>query len=191
MAPHEPKRCPKSPRGSAELSLLVSRGDHEALGELYELWFDRLYAAARSLTRRDESFCLDVVQEAMLKVARTMRPMPTEEDVARWLMRIMHTTALDLLRGEARRTARHGRVRTGIAQKDDVNDVERRERIEWLRQGLENMDAHDHQLLWLRIALGRTLAAAGALAGLSGDAAHGRVRRALARLRRSAGEGEP
>lgn len=173
------------PRSGAELSALVSRGDRRALGELYELWFDRLYAQARTLTGRDEAFCLDVVQEVTLRIARFMRPMASDDDLARWLNRVVHTTAIDLLRRESRRAARQRRSASG-----EVNACGEPvdERIEWLRQRLSELPAEEHRLLWLRYAVGSTLAAAGALTGMSGDRAHVRLRRTVTRLRASAKE---
>jgi len=38
----------------------IRRGDPEAFAVLYDAWFDRAYAIARTLTRRDESSCLDI-----------------------------------------------------------------------------------------------------------------------------------
>ena len=62
----------------------VARGDRGALAELYERWFDECYRIARGLTRRDESFCLDVVQETMLRVIRSLRRLETEAQLRAW-----------------------------------------------------------------------------------------------------------
>jgi RNA polymerase sigma factor (sigma-70 family) len=164
----------------------MARGDRAALGEFYEQWFDWAFGLARSLTRRDESFCLDVVQEAMLRVVRRVRAMGSEADLARWLTRVVHTVALDLLRQESRRAAREGRRRPGAAP---GTSPELAERIAWLRARLANLPAPDGWLVWLRLARGATLDQAGQAAGLTGDAAHGRIRRAVSRLR-EAGKGE-
>jgi RNA polymerase sigma factor (sigma-70 family) len=165
-------------RSGAKLSARIARGDREALGEFYEQWFDRMYAMARRLTGKDEAFCLDVVQEAMLRVARSMKPMATDEDVQRWMMRIVHTSALDMLRREARRAEHHNRVPNATQAREDDHD----EQIEWVRAQLAALPPEERRLMWLRFELGRTLASAGAAAGMTGDAAHGRIRRVLARL---------
>jgi hypothetical protein len=47
---------------TARLTRAIARGDRDALATFYNAWFDRSYAAARRLTGRDESFCLDVVR---------------------------------------------------------------------------------------------------------------------------------
>ncbi len=157
----------------------MARGDRAALAEFYSLWFDRAYSLARTLTRRDEAFCLDAVQEAMLRVVRSVRPMRSWADLDRWMVRVLHTTALDLLRRESRRAAREARHRVS----GEDRSAELLERIEWVRARLAELPASEGWLLWLRLARGRTLEQAGAAANVSGDAAHGRIRRALSRLR--------
>lgn len=172
--------------GTAPLTPAIARGDPEAMAAFYEAWFDRAYAMARSLTRRDEAFCLDVVQEAMLKVARKLRPMPTEDDVARWMKRVVHSAALDRLRQEGRRRTRESRAAEGAAA---TTSDELQDRIEWIRTQLASMPPEDAGLLRLRFWLGRSLAQAGSPTGMTGDAAHGRIRRILTRLRSLAKEG--
>src|SRR5207237_963299 len=72
----------------------------------YRAWFDWSFRLAQRLTRRDESFCLDVVQEAMLRVARSMKAMKSRTDLERWMSRVVHTAALDQLRRASRRGVR-------------------------------------------------------------------------------------
>jgi RNA polymerase sigma factor (sigma-70 family) len=156
------------------------------MAAFYGAWFGRAYALARSITRRDESFCLDVVQEAMMRVARKMRPLKTEDDVARWMVRVIHTSALDLLRQESRRAGRESR--RGASGHPERSGTDARERIAWVRARLAELPPEDAGLLRLRFWWGRTLDAAGDGEGMSGDAAHGRIRRVLSRLRALAKE---
>jgi RNA polymerase sigma factor (sigma-70 family) len=167
--------------GTAPLTAAIARGDAGAMGAFYEAWFDRAYAAARALTRRDESFCLDVVQEAMLRAARRMRPLATEEDVARWMSRVVRTAALDLLRRESRRAARERVAATD--GRAGGQDAEARERVEWVRARLVELPAEEAGLLRLRFWEDRTLDEAGRRTGMTGHAVHGRIRRVLSRLR--------
>jgi RNA polymerase sigma factor (sigma-70 family) len=191
METREATRNGAAPAGRlAALSRLVARGDRDALGELYELWFPRLLGMAGKATGRDEAFCLDVVQECMLRVAKSMSAMETDGDVERWMMRVVHTTAIDLLRRELRQRRRQAAAAQGRSEAKEPEEMEIQERIEWLRRELAALPGDDGRLLWLRLAGNRTLASAGAAVGLGGHAAHGRVRRALARLRRRAMEKE-
>ena len=164
----------------------IARGGMAAFDEFYAEWFDFAYETARHVTGRDEAMCLDIVQEAMLRVARTIRPMRTEDDVRRWLVRVVHTTALDELRRERRRRGRErARAIEGDAGMCDQR-AEEAETIEWLRGELRRVGATDRVLLRLRFATGQTLEQVGRAVAMSGDAAHGRIRRAVARLRHRA-----
>lgn len=184
-----PQAAGPTERSAGELTRAVARGDGQALAAFYARWFDPVFAQARSLTRRDESFCLDVVQETMLKVARSIRSMPTESDIARWLSRVVHTTALDLLRRESRRTARERRVSVGSTPTGDAAEATALdERIAWVRARLAELPAEEARLLGMRFFRGATLDAVGATSGVSGDSAHGRIRRTLGRLRTLAKE---
>jgi RNA polymerase sigma factor (sigma-70 family) len=143
-----------------------------------------MYGAARQLTGRDEAFCLDVVQEAMMKAARAMPVMASEAALARWLCRVVHRAALDQLRRERRRAARErGR---GAAPPGADGDV--LERIDWLRERVRSLSAEDRSVLASRFARDRSLEQIGMELGTTGDAAHGKVRRVLARLRKAAEE---
>ena len=162
----------------------IARGDREALGMLYEAWFERTYAAARRLTGRDESFCLDVVQETMLRVIRSMKELQGAAELGVWMDRAVHSAAVDLLRKDSRRirreATRDGRLEQVAADVDD--------RIEWVLARMAELPAGESTLVALRLGGDRSLESVGAATGISGDAAHGRIRRALARLRRWARE---
>lgn len=168
--------------GTAALGARIARGDRAALGAFYEAWFGRCYAMARSLTGRDESFCLDVVQEAMLRVVRGVRRMDSDADLARWMVRVVHSSALDLLRRERRRAGREReaarrRVEPVAKGRADGPDAA------WLAGALAALDAQERAMLVLRYGRGATLERIGQAVGTTGDGAHGRIRRALARLR--------
>jgi len=172
----------------------IARGDTKAFRAFYEAWFDRLLAMAQSFTRRDESSCLDVVQDALLKIARSIHPFADEEDLSRWIFRVVQTAALDALRREARCKRREARA---VAQRPanpnhrssrERDPLELQEWKEWLRARLLALPATDRALLVERFENDSTLAQAGAAVGLSGDAAHGRIRRITRRLRALAEE---
>jgi len=179
-------------RGDAtrDLTLAIARGDGAAFARFYEAWFDRAYAAARSLTGRDEAFCLDVVQDAMLRAARRMPTLPDERSLDRWLARVVRSAALDRLRRERRRVLRErSRSSTPMPSRPD-EATELLERIDWLRASLAELPQDDRSLLDSRFGRSRTLRDAGTEAGLTGDAAHGRLRRIINRLRNAATENQ-
>ncbi len=177
------------------LTKAIARGDTRAFGVLYERWFDCAFATARRLTGRDEAFCLDVVQEAMLKAARRIPTLANEAALSAWLGKVVHRAALDALRAERRRRAREEHARhpapatapgtSAWAVSDDPHAQKLDEQIAWLRERVAELSAQDRGLLAARFARGKTLAQAGEEAGLTGDAVHGRVRRILQRLRQA------
>lgn len=157
----------------------VAKGDRAALAVLYEAWFDRCFSVARSITRRDESFCLDIVQDSMLRVIRSLPRLQTREQLEAWMIRTVHTSALDRLRKDSRRLRREiSRGRAESTMQASATD----DTIAWVLAKLAEMP--DRSLVGLRVAQGKSLEAVGTAAGISGDAAHGRIRRALERLKR-------
>ena len=171
------------------LTTAIHRGDTAAFAVFYEAWFDRIYALARALTRRDEAFCLDVVQDTMLRVVRALRPMPDGIALERWLKKVVHSTALDGLRRDVRRARREQKTavdagNAALGTAPSALDLE--ERMSWLAGELATLSRNDRALLEQRFVQGHTLEASGAALGLSGHAAHGRVRRLIEQLRNSA-----
>ncbi|MBX3359338.1 MAG: sigma-70 family RNA polymerase sigma factor [Phycisphaeraceae bacterium] len=172
----------------------VARGEAEAIERLYEEWFDRAYAMSRRLTGRDEAFCLDVVHDAFVRVIgarRVIGRIASKEELDRWMSRVVRTAALDRLRGESRRRAREaGRSAADqprVAAEDELN--ESREALEqWINAVFGGLDEGDRELLSLRFGRGQTLERAAAVLGVTKGAAHGRIRRVLARLRVAAQE---
>jgi RNA polymerase sigma factor (sigma-70 family) len=186
--PEAASNAPLAAASSHELARGISRGDRECLERFYRLWFDRVFVQARRLTGRDEAFCLDVVQDVMLKVARKLRPMPTEADLERWMARVVRTTALDLLRRESRRAARERR-KGGLGPACDPSAVlATAEATEWVKVRTASLSLDDADLLAQRIAREHTLQQIATLNGITPDAAHGRLRRALQKLARGSQE---
>lgn len=165
------------------LTSAIRRGDTAAFETLYELWFDRACAMVRARTGRDEAFCLDAVHDAMVRAIRTIRPMRRREDVDRWMARLVHGSAIDLLRKERRRARReHARPAPAHPVDSPADLAELDEHITALRAELRGLSDADGALLRHRFGLGLTLKQVGRASGLSGQAAHGRIRRAVTRL---------
>ncbi|MBK7404740.1 MAG: sigma-70 family RNA polymerase sigma factor [Phycisphaerales bacterium] len=182
-APPEPKPLAAGDDTEA-LTRAIARGDTRAFGVLYERWFDRLLAAARLITGRDEAFCLDTVQDAMLKAAKRIPTLPSEAALDRWLCRVVHRAALDRLRRERRRVAREGRHAPGAGLPASGLD----EHLAWLRERLRELPPQDRHLLAARFARARTFEQIGEETGSTPGAAHGRIRRLIHALRVSEGD---
>ena len=171
---------------AAELTRAIAAGDTEALALLFRTRFDEMYSNARRATGRDESFCLDVVQDAMMRVIRSMKPLETEEHLRGWLRVAVQSCAYDRLRKEARlRRREEAAVHARAAEHPDD---ELREKLEWLRRELSTLEDPHAQMLVLRHRLGWTLERIGGAFGLKPGAVDGRVSRAVAALRRRAKE---
>ena len=156
----------------------VRRGDRAAFTALYDAWYGRWMRGARAMLGRDDGLCADIVQEAIVRVIRGMPELSSEAALAAWMGRVLRSSAVDVLRRESRRCARERglQVQKREAQADG-------EDVAWMTAALATLEAEDAALLRARVVDGLKLEEAGRAAGISGDAAHGRVRRALARLR--------
>jgi len=169
----------------------IASGDTEAFARLYEERFDEVYAFVRSLTRLDEADCLDIVQEAMMRVIRKMKRLDNEPALRAWLRRVARSAAYDHLRRERRRRRRERALEP--ADGDSAASglaVEIAERADWLRTELSGLDRATSDLLHLRYCAGMTLERIGYRVGLTPGAVDGRLRRTLASLRSAANEQE-
>ena len=81
----------------------VGRGDHDALGTLYDR-FGRLAYGLAFRILRDQSLAEDAVQEAFLAVWRSADAYKRERaKPSTWILTVVHRRAVDLVRREERR----------------------------------------------------------------------------------------
>lgn len=176
---------------SAAWSAAIARGDEAAFAAFYAAWFPATLALARAASRRDEAFCLDVVQDVMFAVCRRLPALRDERAVRAWMRAAVVHAITDRVRSEQGRRRREERA---AAARGEAHDGEpwrallADERSQWLTARLAELPASDRALLAARFADGPSVAAVGATFGLSEDGAHGRLRRALQRLRHLATE---
>lgn len=164
----------------ATLTAGVAAGDEDAVTRFHRDWFPTLYAAARNASGRDESFCLDVVQEAMLRIIRCLRPVATAAQLHAWLTLVVRTTAFDLLTAERRRRQREQEWGRELAPRGEDPEAER---LAWLRAEILAMDPALGRMFRLRYEQGWTLARIADLLGLSIGSVDGHLRRALDQMR--------
>src|SRR3954447_15947319 len=131
----------------------MAAGNEDAVETFYRRYFDWLYAQARRATRRDESFCLDVVQDAVLRIIRTVRCVRSDGQLRAWLRLVVQTTALDHLRSERRRTHREQTVvlATVGASSDPPIAPDRCDdsQLEWLHEQIGRFDPQLIELIEL------------------------------------------
>jgi RNA polymerase sigma-70 factor (ECF subfamily) len=81
----------------------ASRGDEAAASAFFERYFDRVFRYAIVMTKGDEDLAREIVSVTMIKAARTMEAMKSDEDVWRWLSRIARNSFVDHCRKVSRR----------------------------------------------------------------------------------------
>lgn len=176
----------------SELTRAMSAGSLKAIEEFYREYFPQIYRTARRITGRDESFGLDVVQEAMLRILRCIKPMENQQHLDAWLDLVVKSTAYDLLKAEARRqkreqTAAQFRQATASTESSpSTGHEEPTDRLVWLRQQLSQFDPELAQMIDLRYQQSWTLDRMAEFLGLSIATVDGRLRRAINRLKKAA-----
>ncbi|MGD9691772.1 MAG: RNA polymerase sigma factor [Phycisphaerales bacterium] len=164
----------------------IARGDRDAFASLYCAKFDFVYSTARHALRLSEADALDVVQDAMLRVIRSMRTLPNEPALDAWLRRAALRSGYDRLRAERRRSVRE---RTASAiEPAPFRSAEHDERLVWLRRELASLEHGVSDAILFRLRNGLTLAHAGRLLGLKHGGVDGRVSRTVDSLRQRAEE---
>lgn len=174
---------------TANLTRAIASGDTEAFARFYRAWFDRMFVMARQCTGRDESFCLDVVQDSMVRVIRSIPELNTDVELERWLHVVVRSCALDRLRRERRRSLRERRSdQTTPKATSARDDQDGEDRIAWLRKQLSQLPPEQAHLLSLRYRLGWTLARIGRALGIKPGAVDGRINRTIKTLQAHATE---
>jgi RNA polymerase sigma-70 factor (ECF subfamily) len=161
---------------AARVSAGVAAGSRESLATLYEAKFDFLFQTAKRATRRDESFALDCVQDAMLRVAAKLKRMDGANTLDAWLRRVVLNAALDRVRSERSLATRASAAPNRPGQEVDAvtRDIE---------DELARLGSDDRSLIGLRFVRGLTLRQLAAHFGLAPKAIDSRIRRVMAQLR--------
>lgn len=168
----------------------IREGNAEAVRIYYDQFFEPMFRAARAFTGRDESTCLDLVQEAMLRAIRRMPETADGTYLARWSRVVLRNVAWDWLRRERQQ---QGVLRQHSRRSPEADDhhSETELRLRWIERQLEQTEPELRRLLSLRFRLGWTLQQIGRQLGLKTGAVDGRIRRGLAELQRRAREEWP
>lgn len=175
--PHQPHGTDALPDARA-ITTRFARGDREAFAVFYKATFDDALADARRLTGRDEAFCLDAVQDAYLRAARSLPKMDSWPACRAWLKRAIASSAIDRIRAD---TARARREATSRPQSPPVSD--HHQQLHALLTRLEGqLDERQWHALRLHVGQGLPMSAVGRAMNISRHAVHGLVRRGLATL---------
>jgi RNA polymerase sigma factor (sigma-70 family) len=168
-----------SPQGTRVPALCraIRASDEASFSLFYERHFDLLFAMTRTFTRRDESYCLDIVHDTMLRVIRSIPELSTWNEVHAWLRRTMISCVVDRARRDARRERRE--TRTAASEIELTPHAE----LAWLRDRLRDLSLEDQAIITLRFGKGATLESIATLECTTLGVIQGRIRRALAKLR--------
>ena len=158
----------------------VASGDTEAFARFFNEWFEWMGREAARLSGRDDAFCADIVQDSMMRVIRSLKPVDGADDLRRWLRVVVRSCVYDRLRAESRRRARD---RTAGRPASRQADPDLQGRIRWLERELQSIGDANADLLLMRYRFGWTLQQIGAVLGLKAGAVDGRLRRLLSTLR--------
>ncbi len=176
--------CSASGLDVPRLCTRVRSGDAAAFEVLYRAWYGRVGNLARAATRRDESFCLDATHDVMVRVAERLPVLPDERALSAWMCRCTLSVCMDALRRESRRARREASAARGEVASHDGEPAISAAQVAVM---MNSLNLGDYDLVMTRLAHDLTLRQAGLAAGVSADAAHGRIRRSLDSLRRIAG----
>ncbi len=163
------------------LTAAIASGDTEAFARFFNEWFEWMGRESARLSGRDDAFCADVVQDSMMRVIRSLKPMDAEDGLRRWLRVVVRSCVYDRLRQESRR---HARDRAASRPASRHPDPDLQGRIRWLEKELQSVGDANADLLLMRYRFGWTLQQIGATLGLKPGAVDGRLRRLLSTLRR-------
>lgn len=177
-----------SDAASRTVSRAIATGDPAALETLYRAWMPRALRLITGVTGRDESFVLDVLHDATLRVARSLPPLDSVRALEAWLSRTACACALDRLRAESRRARRERRRARASGAADAVSSAPASEQLEVLERCVRRLDPAEFALLRARLDAGLTLAQIARAWGGSPGAVHGMIRRAIARVRSRSSE---
>ncbi len=165
------------------LTAATASGDPEAFARLYKAKFNFVLRVVRKTTGYDEQTSLDMVQDVMLRVIRSMKPFQDEQALDAWLACMARHVAFDYVKRDRRRRMRELASMNG-RYVDEVENIEAlNEKVAWIRRELSGLDRVSAGMIELRFYTGLTLKAIGERLGLSTGAVHRRILSSIKQLR--------
>ena len=171
-----------------EITRAIRNGDNASFQILYDYYFEELFRQIKHLAARDEATCLDIVQETMMKIIRSMKPIESQTHLAAWVRTVARTTTYDWLRREVR----HTKNRASLPQQDETAEepdrvaIDDEARLIWLEEQLVSLPAETRKMIALKYRLGWTLKQISQNLGLKTGAVDGRIRRAVEQIKKQA-----
>jgi RNA polymerase sigma-70 factor (ECF subfamily) len=159
---------------------IANNGDRVAFAKYYETFFDTMFTTVKRATGCDESTCLDIVQDAMVKAISKMKVLDSHDQATAWTKVVAKTTAYDYLR----RHARQQKLATGLVDSGKAAELENTEteslaRIRWIEEQLLQLPPELNSMISMKYRMGWTLRQIGEKFGLKTGAVDGKIRRAM------------
>ncbi len=164
----------------------MTHGDESCFDIYYDAHFDLMVREARRLIGRDEATCMDIVQDAFLKVIKSIRPFDSRAQLEHWSRLIVRTTALDFLRKRQRRRELPSFEINKPLLDNSIEPQLDLARMIWIEEQLRDTDPKIRKLISLRYRLGWSLQEIGSYFGIKTGAVDGRIRRAVLQLKEQA-----
>ena len=165
---------------AARVSRAVRSGSRDALAEIYDSCAWELVEAIARITRRDESFALDCMQEMFMRLAANPPLVNTHAALIAW----MRVTALNVARTtivtESRRHRRENANSMHELQELQESDAQTRDALDRIVQCLSE---DERALLRLRHVEGMLIRSIAVALGATPPAIESALRRIVARLR--------
>ncbi len=170
-------------RSDEQLLEALGRGDHDALGELYDR-FGRLAYGLAYRVLRDQALAEDAVQEAFLAVWRSADAYKRERaKPSTWILTVVHRRAVDLVRREQRRRGEPIEAAPEATSDSVDEDVSVRHRRAAVQQALRELPEDQRQALELAYYGGLTQSQLAARLGVPLGTVKSRMFAGLGRLR--------
>jgi RNA polymerase sigma-70 factor (ECF subfamily) len=91
-----------APNPFLALTQRVAAGDDLAAREFFETYCDRIFRYALALARGNEEVAREILSLTMIKAARHMQPLASDDDIWRWMTRIARNCFVDHYRKSRR-----------------------------------------------------------------------------------------
>ena len=162
---------------AARVTRAVRSGSREALAEIYDRCAEEVVSSIERVTRRDEAFALDCLQEMFMRLAAHPPVVDSHAALLAWMRVAALNVARNMIVSEQRRRRREGALASAPAERA------RDERRESLDAILRQLDEDERTLVRLRHVEGMRIKAIAQAIGATPQAIESAIRRAMARLR--------
>ena len=162
---------------ATRVSRAVRSGSRDALAEIYDRCAWELVEAIARITRRDESFALDCMQEMFMRLAANPPIVNTHAALIAW----MRVTALNVARTTiVTESRRHRRENANSMHELQASDAQTRDALDRIVQCLSE---DERALLRMRHVEGMLIRSIAVALGATPPAIESALRRIVARLR--------